>query len=210
MLESIQHFLNDGITAWFILGSGILLVLISIDRIYYLFFRVQSAATATMGAVTQSVLKRNYTEAIQICNSSENVPQFSVIKAGLMAVDSGREAMKASLGSQVVDISKQCDKRLPIIALIASVATLLGLLGTISGLMKTFASLAAADPSKKGEMLGKGISEAMTATAGGLIVGIAAMVIHTICTTKADEIVGGAQKSGFDIINLVEKSERGD
>lgn len=209
-MEALQHFLNDGITAWFILASGVLLIILTLDRFYFLFFKVQNAAATTMGAITQSVLRRNYTEAIQICNSSENVPQFTVIKAGLMAVDSGREAMKASLGSQVVEISKQCEKRVPLIALIASVATLLGLLGTISGLMKTFASLASADPAKKGEMLGKGISEAMTATAGGLIVGIIAMVVHTICTTKLDEIVGGSQKAGFDIINLVEKSERGE
>ena len=94
------------------------------------------------------------------------------------------------------------------VALIAAVSTLLGLLGTISGLIKTFAALAKADASQKGELLGLGISEAMYATAAGLIVGIAAMVVHTLCVSKGDDIVGQTQSTAYNFMTWIEESER--
>lgn len=206
----IQKFLGEGgFTAYLILIAALFLVVLSLDRIRYLFFKVKPAGAKPLSEVAQKVLVRDYKGALQMCNAVEDVPQLQVIKSGLLAVESGREAMKAALGATVVEITKDCEKRVPLIALIASIATLLGLLGTISGMIRTFDAIAVADPGKKAEMLGLGIAEAMTATAAGLIVGVIAMIIHTICTVKIDEITGEAQKSGFNIITLVEKSERG-
>ncbi|MBN8536022.1 MAG: MotA/TolQ/ExbB proton channel family protein [Deltaproteobacteria bacterium] len=201
-------FKEGGATAYFIVGSGIALVILAIAKINYLYVQLRPAGDSNLKEVSRLVLKKEYTAAIQVCNTVKNVPEFEVIKSGLMAVDGGREAMKSSLGSAVVDIMKNCEKGIQFLALIASVATLLGLLGTISGLMKTFAALKDIDPAKKAELLGTGISEAMTATAAGLVVGISAMVIHTLCTQKIDQIIGQAKKTGFDIITLVEQSER--
>lgn len=206
----IQKFLNEGgFTAYLIAISALFLVVLTLDRVRYLFFKVKPAGPKSLSELSQKVLVRDYKGALQMCNSVEDVPQLQVIKSGLMAVESGREAMKSSLGASVVEITKDCEKRVPLIALIASIATLLGLLGTISGMIRTFDAIAVADPAKKAELLGLGIAEAMTATAAGLIVGVVAMIVHTICTVKIDEITGEAQKSGFNIITLVEKSERG-
>jgi biopolymer transport protein ExbB len=94
------------------------------------------------------------------------------------------------------------------LALIANVATLLGLFGTITGLIKTFNAIANADAAQKAQLLGIGISEAMYSTAAGLIVGIAAMVVHTICVSKSDSIVGKAQDVGYKVITWIEQSER--
>lgn len=206
----IQKFLNEGgFTAYLIATSALFLVILTLDRMRYLFFKVKPAGEKPLTELAQKVLVRDYKGALQMCNSVDDVPQMQVIKSGLMAVESGREAMKSALGASVVEITKDCEKRVPLIALIASVATLLGLLGTIAGMIRTFEAIAVADPAKKAEMLGAGIAEAMTSTAAGLIVGVLAMVVHTICTVKIDEITGEAQKSGFNIITLVEKSERG-
>ena len=206
----MQKFLNDGgFTAYLITFAALVLIALTIDRIMYLFFKVKPAGAKPISELSQKVLVRDYQGALQMCNSVENVPQLQVIKSGLLAVESGREAMKSSLGATVVEITKDCEKRVPLIALIASVATLLGLLGTISGMIRTFDAIATADPAKKAEMLGLGIAEAMTATAAGLIVGVLAMIVHTVCTVKIDEITGEAQKTGYNIITLVEKSERG-
>lgn len=206
----MQKFLNEGgFTAYLITIAALFLIFLTIDRVIYLFFKVKPAGAKPLSDLSQKVLVRDYQGALQMCNSVENVPQLQVIKSGLLAVESGREAMKSSLGATVVEISKDCEKRVPLIALIASVATLLGLLGTISGMIRTFDAIAVADPGKKAEMLGLGIAEAMTATAAGLIVGVLAMIVHTVCTVKIDEITGEAQKAGYNIITLVEKSERG-
>jgi biopolymer transport protein ExbB/TolQ len=116
--------------------------------------------------------------------------------------------MKSALGAAVLEITHKCEARVAYLALIANVATLLGLLGTISGLIKTFASIANADPAEKAKLLGLGISEAMYATAAGLFVGITAMVVHTLCVSKGESIVGDAQDAGLKVITWIEQSER--
>jgi biopolymer transport protein ExbB len=210
-IQWLTKFLEEGgFTSYLILGSGLALLVLAFDRLKYLYLTVKAVPEQEFVNLGNQVLKRQYTSALQMCNQSNNMPEFEVVKAGLLAVESGREAMKSSLGGAVVEVSKQCERRVQLIALIASVATLLGLLGTISGLIKTFAAIAAADPAKKAELLGAGIAEAMTATAAGLVVGISAMVIHTLCISKTDEVVGQAKKAGYRLITLVEQSERED
>ena len=201
---------QGGFTAYLLIGAGICLVVLSLERFQYLFSKIKVLSTSSYDSLRQQILKKQYTQAIQICNSTADVPELEVIKSGLLAVESGREAMKSALGATVVEIEKNCERRLSLIALIASVATLLGLLGTISGLITTFAAIASADPAKKSELLGAGISEAMTATATGLVIGIAAMVAHTIFVSKTDEVTAKVKKAGYQLIALVEQSERGE
>lgn len=205
----IEKFLSEGgVTSYLIAFSALCLLIIAFDRVSYLYLKLKPLSEASLASLSQALLKGDYTGALQMCNSVKDVPELEVIKAGLLAVESGREAMKSSLGAAVVDIHRRCERRVQIVALIASVATLLGLLGTISGLIKTFVAISAADPAKKAELLGLGISEAMTATAAGLVVGISAMVVHTLCTTKTDELMGLVKKAGFNLVTLIEQSER--
>jgi biopolymer transport protein ExbB len=207
-MEFLQKFIHEGgMTSILLLSTGFVLVVVSATRLYYLYGVLKPAGDEALQSVTKHVLKKEYTAALQACNAGNNIPEYEVIKAGLLAVDSGREAMKSSLGAAIVDIMKNCEKNIQIISLIASVATLLGLLGTISGLIKTFAAIAS-EPAKKAELLGLGISEAMNATAAGLVIGITAMVVHTLCTQKIDQIIGQAKKTGFNLITLIEQSER--
>lgn len=209
IIGMLEKFLSlGGVTSYMILFSALTLIVIAFDRLTYLYFRLRPLSDAALSSLQQTVSKRDYSAALQMCNSVTDTPELEVMKAGLLAVESGREAMKSSLGASVVDIHRRCEKRIQIVALIAGVATLLGLLGTISGLIKTFVAIAAADPAKKAELLGLGISEAMTATAAGLIVGIAAMVVHTLCVSKIDEIMGQVKKAGFNLVSLIEQSER--
>ena len=76
------------------------------------------------------------------------------------------------------------------------------------GLISTFAAIANADPSNKARLLGLGISEAMYSTAAGVIVGIFAMVVHTMCTSQADNILGKTQNAALTVIKWVEQAER--
>lgn len=208
-MESVRiFFVEGGFTAYLIAFAGLSLIVIGFERLMYLYVRIKPATDQILTQLQMLIQGRKYMEAIQICNDIRNVPQIQVIKSGLLAVDSGREAMKSALGSAVVEVVKDCEKRISFISLIASVATLLGLLGTISGLIKTFSALATADPAKKSELLGLGISEAMIATAAGLVVGITAMVIYTLCSSKTDDHISLVKKAGYDLISTIERSER--
>lgn len=200
---------EGGITAWIILLAGILLLVVAIERGYFLFFKYSVDVEQAIQKIRNFILRKSYTEAIQVCNAIMDSPELNVAKTGLLAAEHGREAMRSALGGAVLEVTKNVEKRVSIIALIAGVSTLLGLLGTISGLIKTFQALAVADPSKKGEILGLGISEAMYATAAGLILGMAAMTIHSICVSKGEEIVSNSQDLGYKLVTWVEQSERG-
>jgi len=196
------------LTAWTIFTAGIILIVIGVERIYYLYVKSSFLTQNALDQVRDTVIHKNYTEAIQICNSYFKAPEFQVIKSGLLALENGREAIKSSLNSAVLDISRRCESKIPYLALIASSATLLGLLGTIFGLIKTFKGLAAVDAAEKSRLLGEGISDAMLSTAFGLLVGISALIVHTLCTSKTDNIVGRSQDAGFKFITWVEEAER--
>ncbi len=200
---------HGGVTGWVIILLGILLVVVAMERVYFLFFKYSMDVEQALNKVRNFVLKKSYTEAIQVCNSISDSPELNVVKVGILSAEHGREAMKSALGGAILEVSKNCEKRISLIALIAGVSTLLGLLGTISGLIKTFSALAQADASQKAELLGLGISEAMYATAAGLILGISAMAIHSLCSSKGDEIIGNARDLMYKIVAWVEQSERG-
>jgi biopolymer transport protein ExbB len=199
---------RGGLTAYMIFLAGGLLAIIGTERFVTLFFRMSYNVKGSVATIRTLILDKKYTDALQVCNKSPGAPELSTIRAGLTAVESGREAMKSALGGAVLEITHRCEKRVGYLALIANVATLLGLLGTISGLIKTFASIANADPAEKAKLLGLGISEAMYCTAAGLVVGITAMVVHAICNSKSESIVADTQDAGLKLITWIEQSER--
>jgi biopolymer transport protein ExbB len=201
----LQH---GGIGTYLIFFSAIIFLLLSFERLATLFLRLSFNTDNAVETIRSLILSKRYTEAIQVCNSKSHAPDLSVVKSALLSVESGREAMKSSLGAALLQVSHKCEARLQYIGLIANVATLLGLFGTITGLIKTFAAIGNADASEKAKLLGLGISEAMYSTAAGLVVGMAAMVVHTICTSKSDSIVGHAQDVGYKTITWVEQAER--
>lgn len=211
LLLKIKAYLHEaGLAGYLTIGSAFFLVIIAIERYSLLFGKLKPLSPESFNEIQKKILSKDYSGALQLCNSNQNIPQLDVIKSALIAVDSGREAIKNSLGATIVRITKRCEKRVSLIALIASVATLLGLLGTITGLITTFAAIANADPAEKATKLGLGISEAMNSTALGLIVGVIAMVIHTLLTNRIDEIIGLAQETGFNVATAIEQSERGE
>lgn len=199
---------HGGIGITLIIVSAVILAVIGTERLITLYRKLSFNTDGPIEAIRSHILAKDYTKALQVCNAQIDAPDLSVVKAALLAVENGREAMRSALGGAVLGVTQKSEKRLQFISLIANVATLLGLLGTITGLIRTFEAIANADPSEKAKLLGLGISEAMYSTAAGLIVGIAAMVLHTICTSKSDEIVGHAQDVGFKVITWVEQSER--
>lgn len=201
---------HGGFAAYAIMFAGLILIIIGVERIITLFFLLSYNTTASLSTLKNYIYQKRYTEALQVCNSQQNAPEIQVIKDGLLSVESGREAMKSALGSGLVVVSQKCEARLSYLGLIANVSTLLGLLGTISGLIKTFAAIANADPSTKGKLLGIGISEAMYATMAGLMVGILAMVLHAVCLAKADHIISDAQEAALNLVKWIEQSERTD
>ncbi|MEK6579577.1 MAG: MotA/TolQ/ExbB proton channel family protein, partial [Bdellovibrionota bacterium] len=141
---------------------------------------------------------------IRICNGTGNAALPKVIKAGLQRATRDGEQIQNAIDAASLEMIPKLERRLSYLALIANISTLLGLLGTISGLIKSFAAIAiATDPTQRQAILSSGIAEAMNATAFGLIVAIFTMVVHSILSNKANRILEDIDEFGVKLLDLL-------
>ena len=102
-----------------------------------------------------------------------------------------------------LEVIPKLERRLSYLALIANLSTLLGLLGTINGLIHSFSAIALADPAQRQAILSAGISEAMNATAFGLLTAIFTMIAHSVLSNKANRILEEIDEFGVKLLDLL-------
>jgi len=114
-----------------------------------------------------------------------------------------REDIEIAMEESMMGIIPQLEKRTPYVALFSNIATLLGLLGTIMGLIEAFTAVANADPAEKADLLSASISVAMNTTAFGLMVAIPLLIVHANLTSKTTEIVDSLEMASVKTLNLI-------
>ena len=114
-----------------------------------------------------------------------------------------REDIEIAMEEGMMEIIPQLEKRTPYVALASNIATLLGLLGTIMGLIQAFTAVSNANPAEKADLLSASISVAMNTTAFGLIVAIPLLITHTVLTAKAGAIIDGLEMASVKVLNLI-------
>jgi len=114
-----------------------------------------------------------------------------------------REDIEIAMEESMLEIIPQLEKRTPYVALGASIATLLGLLGTIIGLIHAFTAVANANPAEKADLLSASISVAMNTTAFGLIAAIPLLVTHSVLAAKTGEIVDSLEMASVKALNVI-------
>jgi biopolymer transport protein ExbB len=114
-----------------------------------------------------------------------------------------REDIEIAMEESMMEIIPQLEKRTGYVALGASIATLLGLLGTIMGLIEAFTAVANANPAEKADLLSASISVAMNTTAFGLITAIPLLVTHSVLTAKTGEIVDSLEMASVKALNVI-------
>jgi len=108
-----------------------------------------------------------------------------------------------------MEVLPRLEKRTPYLATLANVATLLGLLGTIIGLISAFTAVAEAAPQEKAEMLSQSISVAMNTTAFGLMSAIPLLLAHAYLQTRTNEMVDSLEMASVKLLNLISETETG-
>ena len=114
-----------------------------------------------------------------------------------------REDIEIAMEESMMEIIPQLEKRTAYVALGASIATLLGLLGTIIGLIHAFTAVANANPAEKADLLSASISVAMNTTAFGLIAAIPLLITHSVLTAKTGEIVDSLEMASVKALNVI-------
>jgi biopolymer transport protein ExbB len=113
-----------------------------------------------------------------------------------------REDIEIAMEESMMEIVPRLEKRTPYVALASSIATLLGLLGTIMGLIQAFTAVANANPAEKADLLSASISVAMNTTAFGLMVAIPLLVVHAVLTSKTGDIVDSLEMASVKALNV--------
>jgi biopolymer transport protein ExbB len=114
-----------------------------------------------------------------------------------------REDIEIAMEESMMEIIPQLEKRTPYVAMSSSIATLLGLLGTIMGLIQAFTAVANANPAEKADLLSASISVAMNTTAFGLMVAIPLLITHTVLTAKTGQIVDSLEMAPVKALNVI-------
>ena len=102
-----------------------------------------------------------------------------------------------------MEVIPTLEKRTPYIALFANICTLLGLLGTIMGLIEAFTAVANADPAEKADLLSASISVAMNTTAFGLMAAIPLLIFHAMLSSKTTEIIDSLEMASVKTMNMI-------
>ena len=114
-----------------------------------------------------------------------------------------RDDIEIAMEESMMEIIPQLEKRTPYIALFSNISTLLGLLGTIMGLIEAFTAVANANPAEKADLLSASISVAMNTTAFGLMAGIPLLIVHAYLTSKTGEIVDSLEMASVKTLNII-------
>ncbi len=174
-----------------------------LERFIRLFLQYNVDGASFMFEVQKYVLANDIDGAIRLCNGAGKASLPKVIKAGLQRASRDDQQIQNAIDAASLEAIPKLEKRLAYLALIANIATLLGLLGTISGLIRSFAAIAVADPAQRQTILAAGISEAMNATAFGLITAIFTMIAHSILSTKAQKVLEEIDEFGVKLLDLL-------
>jgi biopolymer transport protein ExbB/TolQ len=184
-MGSFLQFLSDaGFIGWCIILTGIAGSALVVERSRVLFGRYGMDAEEFMKKVQTLVLAKKAEEALILCNQLEGKPLADACKSILERADRDDDAIFQAHDNSLAENVPLLTKRLHYLSMLANVATLLGLLGTIHGLILSFQAVAQADPAQKQAMLAHGISVSMYTTALGLVVAIPAMVAYSFLVSR--------------------------
>ena len=144
----------------------------------------------------------NIQGAIKVCTGNPT-PMTRIVQAGLMRANRTETEIVAAMDEAASREMPQVEKRTGYLAMLGNLATLAGLLGTITGLIKAFAGVAGVDPSQKATLLSKGISEAMNCTAFGLSTGIIGLAAFAWLNGKTQGIIDDVGEMRKNVTNLL-------
>ena len=193
---------KGGVWIWPILFIALISLVCGIIKLMQL-ASIHSPKTAWMTELIKAWRKGAEEEVHQLLSQS-NHPISSMIERALEFTDSGPDVVEEVFYEQLLSLESHMQKWLPFIAITAAIAPLLGLLGTVSGMIQTFNVITVVGTSDTKPLAG-GISEALVTTLFGLAVAIPALVLHSILSRKSNGIVQLTEKLGLMFVNGMKK-----
>ncbi|MBC7753279.1 MAG: MotA/TolQ/ExbB proton channel family protein [Moraxellaceae bacterium] len=199
-----QAFEHGGMWMYVILVIQLFSVAIMIERSIVLFGRKKLNQTALALGFEDDIRRGEIDAVINKANNlSTTEPVAKAILAGAKSAKffGGKEEIQAKMDEVLLHENALLDRRTGFLSMLGNVATLVGLLGTITGMIKSFAAVSYASPTEKAALLAAGISEAMNATAYGLIAAIPALVAYAILMNRANLVSEDLNQGALKVFN---------
>jgi biopolymer transport protein ExbB/TolQ len=197
-------FLNAaGFIGWCIMFMGVASLALVAERASVLYFRYGMNVDDFMTKVQTLVLARKTDEALVLCAQMNGKPLAQAFKNILEKADREDDAIFQAHDISMAETVPMYTRRLHYLSMMANVATLMGLLGTIHGLILSFQAVATADPSMKQTLLANGISISMYTTALGLAVAIPLMVFYSFLVSRQNVLVEQLQEKCGKLTELL-------
>ena len=184
-----------------ILGIFLIIAGITIERALYL-AKSKVDVDKLMSLLKSQIVAGNSRGAINTCEASP-APLTRIVAAGLRKAGGSEHDIQQAMDEEALRELPRLEKRTGYLAMLSNLATLAGLLGTIAGLITSFASVAGVDPSMKATMLAGGISQAMHCTFFGLFSGIIGLATYAWLNGKTQHILDGINQGSVETLNLV-------
>ncbi|WP_240806719.1 MotA/TolQ/ExbB proton channel family protein [Polyangium spumosum] len=181
-----------------------IVVTVIIERSYFQLDRYRVNSKEFFAQIKKLVVAGNIDRAIKLCDAGD-YPILQLVKAGLTQASKGADEIDAALSEKLSELKPAVEKRVALLWSLANIATLIGLIGTVSGLIKTFASISAPGLSAavKQQMLSNGIAEAMYNTAFGLGIAVLCMIAHVMLHTRSKNIQHDLESTTERVFNLL-------
>jgi len=213
----LEYIIDGGLKIMLpLMGLSVLALAVIIDRVRAL--RLAAADTATLRArVTECLEVEDLVGAAKACEEFKGpvaavllvgINKFSRLKARNRSLTEIEASVTKTMDEYAPHVIQALEKRLNLLILVASVSPLLGMTGTVTGMIRSFNVMAAAGGLDAGAVAG-GISEALITTAAGLIIAIPAVVFHSILTKKVEEFVLDIEESANELMDFITLGREG-
>lgn len=200
----VDLFLRGGPLMLPIMTCSVIALAILIERIRF-YYRNKCQPITFMKKVKAALTTRNYMEAMRLCRE-DGTPLANVIAAGIDHLDLSKEDLMDVMRQEALRQMKKYERHLGKLSTIASITPLLGLTGTVTGMISSFSVISTVgigDPTA----LAGGIMTALYTTAAGLMVGIPALVAHNWCESKGNEFAEQVEIHSLELVNMITNME---
>ena len=178
-------------------------VAIIIDRIIAVFFQLNLNGERFMAQIEKLVVSDNIDKAVKICNAAPRSALARVLRAGLTRANRGITEIGNAIEEETLNVTPMVMRRVAALWSLANITVLVGLAGTVMGLIRAFGALSHAAPEQKSAILTLGISEAMYNTLFGLVVAVICITGHLVVSSQAKRIIGEVEYFSLKLENML-------
>jgi biopolymer transport protein ExbB/TolQ len=188
---------------------AVAVLVVAIERFYFLFVRFNINAETFMAQIYKQVMANNIDRAIKLCNAAGKAMLPRVIKAGLTRANKSDMEIANAIEESILEVLPDLQKRTDSLNLLGQVATYMGLLGTIFGMIGAFKAVGSAKAEEKAALLANNISVAMNTTAFGLMVAIPSTLFYLFLSGMSKKILADIDQYSVKLENLLTSRSKG-